>query len=328
MVWSAEQVVAWQAENPGADISGAITDAELWIPNNTVLRSLLGEQGLQGVHRLFPDQLEVDLNWVKPWQGVTDEMLTRFKDGFRGDKGDFVNTRIGKPARQSLLQTNPYMNTAEIAKYDKRLTFVTALKDQIYRDRAEWTGQRGPDGWNPRRNLKQALDVGKAWLEAENIAFDWIGDAGISHVGPRKPIDIETSKRLFEEVTAALDAKGGQTGWVYAEGDFFPSHRGLPQPGLPRRDEGCDQGGARGPGRRAARPLPWRRGPDEGPAAVVRRPGRARHPRFLRRLQRPDHRGGHVPAVAGLHEDDRVEPSTGRTTAPAGTRTCTPGSAR
>lgn len=210
---SAEEVIASQL-NGGNFTEGA----ELWIPTDDVLRSLLGEQGTQGAARIFNDQLEIDLDKVPTYRGVTDTMISRFQAGVTGAQLGLADTRVANRARQSQLVVRPMLTREERAAYDARMKYFAERRDEIFADRSEMM-QRGEGGFNVRNNLARVLKRADNMLNAENIAFDW-PSIGIPFIGPRKPGDTALSKMLLHELAAVLSTESGyRTGWIFRQNE-------------------------------------------------------------------------------------------------------------
>lgn len=217
---TAEQVITMQQR--GEDVPA---EADLWMPSDDVLRSMLGEQGSQGVARVFDDQLEIDLAKVPTFRGVTETMLDRFSAGVEGGTASLSDTRVANRARQSQLVVRPMLQPEERQAYDARMMFFAEQRDAIAAERA--TMMRNPDGgFDPKANLARALQNSDKMLRAENIAFDW-SRMGISFIGPRKPRDTALSKMLLHELSSALENDGYRTGWIYREGGEHLAAKGL-----------------------------------------------------------------------------------------------------
>lgn len=224
-LWSAEQVIAFQRANPSTPLP--LEGADLYIPTDDVLRSMLGEQGTQGVPRLFDDQLEVDLAKVPTYRGVSETMVSRFVQGVVGETATLAETRVMNRARQQTLSVSARVSEVERTAYDIRMRRLEVEKDEVYGERAAWSGRTGEGGFNPRGALARALQRSDTMFRAENLSFDWNG-VGIPFIGPRKISDINLSRMLLHELEAALAADGGfRMGWVYREGSEARAPEGL-----------------------------------------------------------------------------------------------------
>ena len=226
VLWSAEQMLAHHQATPG--MVPPIDNATLWIPTDDVLRSLLGEQGTQGVARIFDDQLEIDPTMVPTYRGVTDTMRERFAAGLTEDSVALHQTRLMARARQQQLVVRARMDDAARAAYDTRMRFLAEQRQEIHAARAAWSGTAGPGGFNPKRNMVAALQRADGMLRAENIAFDWAGEGGIPFVGPRSMNNLNLSRMLMRDLETLLsDGNGSRAGWIFREGDESHPPTGL-----------------------------------------------------------------------------------------------------
>lgn len=207
----AEQVIAMQqAGEPLAP------DATLWIPTDDVLRSMLGEQGTQGVARLFDDQLDIDLSMVPTYRGVDSRMQNVVFAGISGETTALPETRLRNRARQQQLVVRAQLDERTKATYDAKMRFFAELKQEVYNDRATLPVSSGQQ-FSTSQNMARALQAADGMLRAENVAFDWSA-AGIPFIGPRMASDTAVSELLLHELAAALKSDGFRTGWVYREG--------------------------------------------------------------------------------------------------------------
>lgn len=224
LVWTAEQVIAWQQANPGVALP--IDDAKLYMPSDTVLNSMLGEQGTQGATRVFDDVLSADLSQVPAYRGVSTKMLENFKHGLNGESKPLPETRIANRARQQTLQTRAYLDEKTRNAYEAKIRYLAEKREEIWDDRANYNGQTGEGGWNPRTNLGRALQTADLMLRAENISMDWTA-GGLPFFGSRKNKDMELSKMLLHELEAALEVKGSRSGWIFREDQASDANAGL-----------------------------------------------------------------------------------------------------
>ena len=223
VLWTAEQVIAYQVANPGVALP--LDNAELWIPTDDVLRSMLGEQSTQGANRVFNEQLEIDLARVPTWRGVTDRMLAKFPGTASGSTAALTDTAISNRARQNQLMVRAQVDEQARAAYDTRLRFFDFLRSEIHNDRSE-TYEKKEGGFDANRNMTAALRHADNFLRAENIAFDWAA-AGVPFIGPRSASDIGLSRLLLRDINTALDPDSFRTGWIYIEGSEAKPAAGL-----------------------------------------------------------------------------------------------------
>jgi len=224
LIWTAEQVLAHQHANPGDALP--IDNAKLWMPSDSVLNTMLGEQGTQGVTRVVDDLLTADLSQVPAYRGVSERMLDIFSNGMSTETVALPQTRIANRSRQQTLQTRAYLDEKTRNAYEAKIRYLAEKREEIWDDRANYTGQTGEGGWNPRTNLANALAVADLMLRAENISMDWTA-GGLPFFGARKQHDMELSKMLLHELEAALEVKGSRSGWVFREDQAGDANAGL-----------------------------------------------------------------------------------------------------
>lgn len=206
---TAEQAIAAQAAGTALP-----PDAALWTPSDTVLRSMLGEQGTQGVERLYGLDLEMDLAKVETYRGLTERMVQSFALGFAGETVDLQSTRVAHRARQAQLEVRPMLTDTTRDAFDQKMRYFHELQNTTWTARAELPAN--PEGFNARRNMEQAMQYAGSSLQAENISLDWADI--IPFVGPRVERKTKLSSMLLHELAAVLTPDGSRTGWVYREG--------------------------------------------------------------------------------------------------------------
>jgi hypothetical protein len=218
MRMTAEQVIAWQQQNAGnVDAVFPLEDARLWIPSDEVLRSMLGEQGGQGVSRDFGDPVEIDPSRVDVYEGITESMMQRFGQGVGRPVLPLEQTSISARGRQSTMVVNPRPDTVEQSAYDTRIKVLNEKKTSIHTDRSEAQGPaKEKTRWNAKRNMKKAVLRGKSALEAENLTMHWMR-MGLGF-GPRDPNATKLSVALLRDLTEIKKSDRYSTGWIYREG--------------------------------------------------------------------------------------------------------------
>lgn len=223
VMWSAEQVMEFQMANPGDPLP--IEQAQLWVPSDTVLRTMLGEQGTKGVNRLFPDQLDIDLSQVPTYTGVRPEWAENLPGSLTGEVGQLENTSIVGRARQSQHVSSPVLDDVQRSQHNERVRVFEDLKRDI--DRARARVQQGDAGrFNPGRNLEFAMRTMGNMLNAANLSFNW-REGGVPFVGPRNPSEWFGAEVVGRELAEILKDDGFRTGWVYIEGGEAQEPTGL-----------------------------------------------------------------------------------------------------
>lgn len=204
----AETVIALQ--EAGEELG--LENAELWIPSDEVLRSMLGEQGGEGISRLYPDQIEFDLTRIPRYRGVTTDMLTDFALGVAGDRVGLQDTRVTARAHQSQLVIRDYLNAKELSAFKIRMKYLDTIRTEIDNARGE-----NRDKMDTRAQLKRTVEAAGNMLSSENIAFD-MNKVGIPFAGPRKFQDIKITELLLSDIADIVNTEQpNRTGWIYAE---------------------------------------------------------------------------------------------------------------
>lgn len=214
---SAEDVIAFQVANPGQPIP--LENAELWVPTDEVLRSMLGEQGTKGVARIFGDQIEIDPARVPLYRGVTSSMLERFADGVAGQKRELFETRVANRGRQSTLQVRTQFDSTQRDLFDARMRVLQDEQQKIHLARGE------NDKFESNTYLASAIRKAGDALQAESLTIMW-QNAQLP-VGPRRAEETALSKLLLRDLHSALQADEYRTGWIYREGAQSKPQEGL-----------------------------------------------------------------------------------------------------
>ena len=222
--WTAEQVIEFQVNNPGTPLP--LEDPSLFVLSSDVLRTMLGEQGTQGVARILRDQLEVDLAAVPRYKGLTEKMLEQFRPGFAGENGRIENTGIVNRAHQSQARFNIGFNEKERSRWMDRMHYLDSLRSDIWLDRSQMTGGSAGSRFDTKANLLAALQAANLAAAAENIYLDWSPLAPF--VGSRNPSNPELSRMLLHDLVAAINTENpSRTGWIYREGATTDLVRGI-----------------------------------------------------------------------------------------------------
>lgn len=216
---TAEQVIALQIE--GQELPAG---AELYVPSDDVLRTMLGEQGTQGVARLLSDQLEVDVSRVPLYKGVTPRMLELFRAGVSGETATLETSRIANRGRQQQLQVRSQMSTADRSKFDERVLYFKRIEAEVQQDRPYIPGNQ--DGAVVNQALADAIQFAYDALSAEDLSLEFSA-MGLPWIGPRNPADTFLTKDLLQQLHQSMAADNSRMGWIYREGGPTKPMQGL-----------------------------------------------------------------------------------------------------
>lgn len=208
-VLTAEDVIARQAAGE------TFPDAQLWTPSDKVLRTMLGEQGGQGVPRVLDGNVEFDTSRVAPYQGITPAMMETFAEGLTGGRKELHETRIVHRGRQSALRVRPMMSRRTRDEFAERFSRMAKKANEGHFDRSQINQKDG--GFPAGKNLQRAVAKAGKMLNTENLSFMYEA-LGIPFIGPRIPSSTELSKMLLRDLAKATEANDRRTGWILTSG--------------------------------------------------------------------------------------------------------------
>jgi hypothetical protein len=198
--WTAEQVIAHQLAG-----GEPLVNAELWIPPDDVLRSMLGGAGPYAVPSF---DFEADPSSVGMWTGDMSKINERFplehKTVGLGDT-DLVN-------RQAQRQLKPRARLSEVErkKFDQQLAYRQEILRQGRADRAQLPYRER--GFDPAKNLQRALAAAGGVVEAEDIQIT-LQNAGAAFFPPRDRGKLDDSLRVLNLLMEKLPVN--TSGFVY-----------------------------------------------------------------------------------------------------------------
>ena len=216
VLWSAEQVIAWQRRNPNKDISTVLEGAELWKPTARVLRTMFGETGDRGVRGALQQSYELDEAAITRYQGVTDEMLARVP-GWAGST-DIFNTSAAARTFQGRFQLRPVVTEDVMRKLNQGIQYRHAARLKIHDARREhWS-----EG-HAAATARDTVEGAKRALESETPGFDFAA-AGFPFIAAMSSAENDISQMLLSAYKSALTLNGFEAGWTYREyvGDKTP----------------------------------------------------------------------------------------------------------
>ena len=219
----ANQVISRQLDGETFDES-----AELWIPSDDVLRTMMGEIGDQGVRRYIPAQSAVNpLEIAVQWQGThaatsSGQRITEVFDSI-GETKDLADTRIVHRARQHEFRVNSDFDVKERSVYENKMRIFDELESRIHMARSKLSDSSRD--FNPTRALAQAKGEHNDALNTENINFEYVD--GVPYFGVRTTSDTVLAKAVLASHTKMLKEDGFRSGWIYQRGSKHQPHKGL-----------------------------------------------------------------------------------------------------
>lgn len=211
VLWTAEQVIAWQAAHPGEQLTGA----ELYIPSDDALRTMLGEQGTQGVLRPPDEDFEIDPASVDSYQGVNDTMAALLSNSSAGETVNLEHTRLVHRGRQSQMRVDIRLTPAQVSAFEAKMQFFNDRKNNIYADRQELP-RFDDKGFNPERNMAELVRQAGDMIRAEDMTLLW-AQIGLPF-GPRAVETTKVSEELLKSAHSTVNSEGYRTGWIYEHG--------------------------------------------------------------------------------------------------------------
>jgi hypothetical protein len=198
---------------------------ELWVPSDQVLRSMLGEQGTQGVARLLGDELEVDLAKVPTFRGATDRMIELFNAGISGETTSLEESRIAARARQNQLVVRSMIDEKTRSAWDQRIIYLQGLRDEVYSERSR-NAARGEGAFSPMTNMLEMASRASRMVRDETLAIEWeLG--GVNITLSRSEVDSIISRSLISNLTTALNTEEpNRAGWFFVENGTSNPARG------------------------------------------------------------------------------------------------------
>lgn len=214
---TADEVMAIQ--RAGEEIP--LQDAELFIPSDNLLRSMLGEQGAQGEKVLVNDTFEVDPLKVKRFKGVTPQMLALV--GEPGATVALEDTRVASRTIRPTMSVGGYLNAKDREGHSLRLRTWQEQAASIYEARSQL---RRDGGFNPQENLTKALGRANQNLaDTIDLSLELTEFFGIS--GPLDSTGLAATKILLRNFMEVSDKSNpNRSGWVF---DYSEDANNRPQ---------------------------------------------------------------------------------------------------
>lgn len=202
---SAEQVIEMQA-------AGTVLpdEAKLWIPTDAMLRTMLGEQGTQGLPTVVRRDLDYRTDKIPTYRGVPADFLARFPAILTGEEVGLETTRVANRSRQPDLKVSGRITQSQRSASDLRIKLLRQEAEDVYSTRDQLRQTEG--GFNPTRNLQSALDAARNMIQASDIPLEWEGLAGF--VAPRFSSALEIDKILLQGLSVE-SGHAGRAGFIY-----------------------------------------------------------------------------------------------------------------
>lgn len=214
VLWSAEQVIRWQAEHPGQSIIVALQQARLWIPSNSALRTLLGEVGARGATRLPSGELTIDPTRVPAWTGdatgrateVYPELMA-LRDG-KLPVGDLWNTQAAARSYLAQVSVRPPMDDAARSQFERGVQYAYNHYRAVHEARRNEV--------NGKDLVQQGQQILTEWggkIAQESVPFD-AAKAGMPGLMARNAFDPLLSAKQMAELKEIQKVDGWSTAWV------------------------------------------------------------------------------------------------------------------
>lgn len=197
---NADQVIA--AQQAGTFDS---TNAQLWVPDNRTLRSLMGEIGEQGLDRLYTSVDSPNLEQIATNSGTFKDFAKNFPHA--GESTALDQTHLVSRSRQNELVVRMQLDRATKSRFEQNIAYRHRLLAEGLVERA----QLNMDVAGARRRGRK---FSKDGIRAEDINLS-LTDL-IPFMMPRVKENTELGLFLTQELSNALEAS--QMWWIYREG--------------------------------------------------------------------------------------------------------------
>lgn len=212
-LWTAERVIEHQRTQPGVPLP--LTDAQLWVPSDKVLRTMMGEQGTQGADRVSGEELNVDPSLIPIFRGDTSRIAREFREGVAGETVRLEESRAVHRSFQTQATWRTMLTDESRTAFEQKMAYFRELESGIIADRSTLqTGQAG--AFSAPRTLKAAVERADMVINAENLSVSF-ASIGLPF-GPRSNEDIEASRVLLRDLHSMLETDQYRAGFIYREG--------------------------------------------------------------------------------------------------------------
>lgn len=199
-IWDAETIIRFQAS--GEALPEWLALKKL---SPRVLRSMLGDNGSQGVSRFFAQELDVNPAMVPTYEGINDRMLALFGAGLAAPALSIEDTSLVNVGRQQVLLTRFQMTDAEANSYRERITYLKGEKSKVQQIRND-------GGFNTRRTYMDAIEKAKAAVANDRVGRQYNEEGLAALIGPPNKSAVATAQGLLEDMNA--NAGELRAGWV------------------------------------------------------------------------------------------------------------------
>ncbi|UVG34233.1 hypothetical protein SEA_HANNABELLA_27 [Microbacterium phage Hannabella] len=216
VLWTADQVIAWQNENPGQELP--LTNAELWMPSDPVLRRLYGDTRDQAEISVMAQLPEVDYSQFPRFTG------TFGPKALADIKGALTVNPDGTWLQRSILETYaavrrphshfvpaPALSEATESKWARGMRVLSEERNAIHQARFE-SKQRG----DFKDLSDKAYDFAAAPLTRGLASFNW-GNTRAPFVPSPTVGERDLKRAILNEVASAERASDNRMAWIYRE---------------------------------------------------------------------------------------------------------------
>lgn len=220
---NAEDVIAWQAANPGASITTAYDDARLWVPSDKILRAIHGETGPQTIDRVAPSADGIDPTSVPRFRGITDEMAQMFAPGLAGETLALEETVLAHRANDR--DAKPWYGVSRKLRnqFDTQLKVWAEMERDGLADRASMSKENNQQFRKSRRktNRKVIGDLDRN----SSLRIGWFDlELPLESRDGRMSL---LSMEVLKEIEQLQDTNGFRAAWRHRENGVEPPQQGV-----------------------------------------------------------------------------------------------------
>lgn len=213
-VLSAEEVIDLQK-------SGGLlpNDAELYIPSDSALRTMLGERGKQGELRVFSDAPDIDPTTITPWEGKVNAQHIENLPGLVGtvevggtkvlQHGDLFATSAARQGFQRELAYNSGVDRGTSNRFQALLLEQEQLASEIGVARADSRSDRF------QSQAQETLKFAGEAISSKTSVSQGTNALGIQAAGNDDVLATQIDSALTSDMQSQLSRHTQTTGYIY-----------------------------------------------------------------------------------------------------------------
>lgn len=218
VAWTADEVIAHQAANgtdaplpfdtSGKDKNGLV------LLSPEVTRTIMGDSTSgQGVQQDFAEEVLIDPDRVRRFEGLTPEHLKRFGAGWAAETGSITDTDLINVGPQRVLKVRPVLTDEARRARESHRIYLDARMTDVHAERYA-TPLRDKDA---KRQYSTVLEQAIAAVNTETVRFDF-SDRNSGLILPRDTTQSAKTARLLTKIAEIKTAQGIERGW-FVRGD-------------------------------------------------------------------------------------------------------------